>query len=198
MTRKADEHPEEALFFRRWLANPMKVGAVLPSSSQLARLVARRARPGPGQCIVELGPGTGPVTRALLEGGVPANRLFVVEIDAALCGFLRREFPDVAVIQGDARNLPELLPPEWVGKVACVVSGIPMLPLPIEVQRDLTRAAFAVMAPGGEIVQYTYSPASPIKTKPLGLKGHREGWAILNFPPAWVWTYLPEPAPATA
>lgn len=190
--------PEEVLFFRRWLANPMKVGAVLPSSSSLARLIARQVHPDAGQCVVELGPGTGPVTKALLESGVPADRLFVIEIDAALCAHLRREFPDVTVIQGDATRLKELLPAEWVGKVACVISGIPMLPLPIDVQRALTDAAFEVMAPGGDILQYTYSLASPIKEKPLGLKGRRRGIAMMNFPPAWVWSYLPaaEPVPA--
>ncbi|MBI1244723.1 MAG: methyltransferase domain-containing protein [Alphaproteobacteria bacterium] len=197
MSRADEERPEEVLFFRRWLANPMKVGAVLPSSPQLARLLAKQARPGPDQCIVELGPGTGPVTKALLANGIPAERLFVVEIDPKLCEYLRREFPNVSVIQGDARNLKALLPAEWVGKVACVVSGIPMLPLPVEVQRGLTRAAFDVMAPGGQIVQYTYSPASPIKTKALGLIGRRMGIAMLNFPPAWVWGYLPEPKQAT-
>ncbi|CAN0489083.1 unnamed protein product, partial [Phaeothamnion confervicola] len=126
------------LFFRRWLANPMKVGAVLPSSPALARLVAKQVRLGPGQRVIELGPGTGPVTKALLAVGVPADRLFVIEIDAALCAYLRREFPNVAVIQGDATKIKDLLPAEWVGRAACVISGIPMLPLPVEVQRALT------------------------------------------------------------
>jgi phosphatidylethanolamine/phosphatidyl-N-methylethanolamine N-methyltransferase len=189
---------EEALFFRRWLANPMKVGAVLPSSPHLARLIAKQVRLGPDQCVVELGPGTGPVTKALLAAGVPADRLFVVEIDADLCGYLRREFPNVNVVNGDATKLKSLLPPEWVGKVASVVSGIPMLPLPIEVQRALTQAAFEVMAPGGDILQYTYSLASPIKANALGLKGKRRGIAMLNLPPAWVWSYLPAVEPAAA
>ncbi len=199
MTRDDGKRPEEVLFFRRWLANPMKVGAILPSSPQLARLVARQAHPASDQCVVELGPGTGPVTKALLAAGIAPDRLFVVEIDAALCAHLRTEFPNVAVIQGDARNLKTLLPAGWVGKVACVVSGIPMLPLPLDVQRDLIGAAFDVMAPGGEIVQYTYSPAPPLPAKPLGLEGRRKGLAMLNFPPAWVWSYLPAAAqPATA
>ena len=173
----------------------MKVGALLPSSPALARLVARQVHLEPDQCVVELGPGTGPVTKALLAAGVPADRLFVIEIDALLCAHLRREFPNVAVIQGDATRLSELLPAGWVGKV---VSGIPMLPLPVDVQRALIRAAFEVMAPGGDILQYTYSLASPIKTKPLGLKGRRKGVAMLNLPPAWVWSYLPETESAVA
>ena len=123
--------------------------------------------------------------------GIPTDRLFVVEIDADICAYLRREFPNVNVIHGDATKLKDLLPPQWVGKVATVISGIPMLPLPIELQKGLTQAAFDVMVPGGEILQYTYSLASPIKEKPLGLTGKRKGIAMMNFPPAWVWSYVP-------
>lgn len=191
MTAENREQPEGLFFFRRWLANPMKVGAVIPSSPALARLVTKQVRLGPDQCVVELGPGTGPVTKALLAGGIPTERLFVVEIDGDLCAYLRREFPNVNVIHGDATKLKDLLPPQWVGKVATVISGIPMLPLPIELQKGLTQAAFDVMVPGGEILQYTYSLASPIKEKPLGLTGKRKGIAMMNFPPAWVWSYVP-------
>ncbi|MCA3268149.1 MAG: phospholipid methyltransferase [Azospirillum sp.] len=191
MTAERPEQPEGLFFFRRWLANPMKVGAVIPSSPALARLVVRQVRSTPEQCVVELGPGTGPVTKALLAAGIPTERLFVVEIDADLCAFLRREFPNVNVIHGDATKLKTLLPPQWIGKVGTVISGIPMLPLPIDVQKGLTQAAFDVMAPGGEILQYTYSLASPIKEKPLGLTGRRKGIAMMNFPPAWVWSYVP-------
>ena len=191
MTAERPEQPEGLFFFRRWLANPMKVGAVIPSSPALARLVVRQVRSTPEQCVVELGPGTGPVTKALLASGVPTDRLFVVEIDADMCAYLRREFPNVNVIHGDATKLTQLLPPQWVGKVGTVISGIPMLPLPIDVQKALTQAAIDVMVPGGEILQYTYSLASPIKEKPLGLTGKRKGIAMMNFPPAWVWSYVP-------
>ena len=182
---------ESLLFFKRWLANPMKVGAVIPSSANLARLIAKQVKLEPDQCVVELGPGTGPVTKALLASGIPVERLFLVEIDGDMAAYLRREFPNVNVIHGDATKLKDLLPPQWVGKVATVISGIPMLPLPIELQRGLIDAAFEVMAPGGEILQYTYSLASPIKEKPLGLKGRRKGISMLNVPPAWVWSYAP-------
>jgi phosphatidylethanolamine/phosphatidyl-N-methylethanolamine N-methyltransferase len=185
------ETPDGLLFFKRWLANPMKVGAVVPSSANLARLIAKQVKLGPDQCVVELGPGTGPVTKALLAAGVPVERLFVVEIDGDMADYLRNEFPNVNVIHGDATKLKSLLPAQWVGKVATVISGIPMLPLPIELQRQLIDAAFEVMVPGGEILQYTYSLASPIKEKPLGLKGRRKGISMFNVPPAWVWSYAP-------
>ena len=180
---------EELLFFRRWIAHPLKVGAVLPSSPALAKLVARQVHLGSNEAVVELGAGTGSVTKALLKAGIPPNRLFVVEIDPDLCGFLRRQFPQAQVIQGDATKLPELLPAKWIGKVPFVISGIPMVTLPIEVQRKMFAAWFAVMRPHGRVLQYTYSLVSPVPEKKLGLKGKRRGLAVLNVPPAWVWSY---------
>lgn len=180
---------EELLFLRRWMANPLKVGAVLPSSPALARLVARQVRLNPHEAVVELGAGTGSVTKALLRAGIPAERMFVIEIDPALCTFLRRQFPQAQVIQGDATRLTDLVPWKWVGKVSYVISGIPMVPIPLEIQRKMIKAWFDVMTPNGLLLQYTYSLVSPIPEKKLGVKGRRRGLAVLNLPPAWVWSY---------
>src|SRR3954466_5094278 len=91
------EQPEELLFIRRWLANPLKVGALLPSSPFLARLVARHVKFGPDDAVVEVGAGTGAVTEALIQAGIPPDRLFVIEIDADMCTYLRRQMPQVQV-----------------------------------------------------------------------------------------------------
>jgi phosphatidylethanolamine/phosphatidyl-N-methylethanolamine N-methyltransferase len=180
---------EGLLFLRRWLAHPLKVGAVLPSSPALARLVARQVPVRPDQAVVELGAGTGSVTKALLEAGVPADRLFVVEIDADLCAFLRKQVPQAQVINGDAARLSELLPSKWLGRVSTVISGIPMVTMPLELQQRFINAWFGVMAPEGRMLQYTYSLVSPLPESKLGLKGRRKGIAMLNVPPAWVWSY---------
>jgi phosphatidylethanolamine/phosphatidyl-N-methylethanolamine N-methyltransferase len=180
---------EGLLFLRRWLAHPLKVGAVLPSAPALARLVARQVPIRPDEAVVELGAGTGSVTKALLAAGVPAERLFVVEIDADLCGFLRRQMPQVQVILGDAGRLEELIPQRWHGRISTVISGIPMVTLPIAVQHRFIDSWFGVMAPGGKLLQYTYSLVSPLPEAKLGLVGKRKGIAMLNVPPAWVWSY---------
>ncbi|MGQ0663726.1 MAG: class I SAM-dependent methyltransferase [Pseudomonadota bacterium] len=183
--------PEGLLFLRRWLAHPLKVGALLPSSRALARLVARQIRCVPDQAVVELGAGTGAVTRALLRAGVPTDRLFVVEIDRDLTAYLRKQVPGVQVIHGDASRLKDLLPHEWHRRISTVISGIPMVPLPIEAQQRLIDSSFDVMAPGGRLLQYTYSAISPLPERRLGLKGRLKGVTFLNFPPAWVWSYEP-------
>jgi phosphatidylethanolamine/phosphatidyl-N-methylethanolamine N-methyltransferase len=98
--------------------------------------------------------------------------------------------PQARIIQGDATRLGELLPPEVVGRVGTVISGIPMVTLPIEVQQRMIDAWFGVLAPGGHMLQYTYSLVSPLPESKLGLKGRRCGIAMRNVPPAWVWSYV--------
>jgi len=183
------EQAEEILFIRRWLANPLKVGALLPSSPFLARLVARHVKFGPDEAVVEVGAGTGAVTKALLKSGIPADRLFVIEIDADMCTYLRRQMPQVQVIHGDAGKLSEILPSRWHGKVSTVISGIPMITLPFEAQQRLIRSWFGMTTPGGQMLQYTYSLVSPVPEAKLGLEGRRRGMTFLNVPPASVFAY---------
>jgi phosphatidylethanolamine/phosphatidyl-N-methylethanolamine N-methyltransferase len=198
MVRTARAQPEadseELLFLKRWFANPLKVGAVLPSSPFLARLVARQVRRQPEEFVVELGAGTGSVTKELLRAGIPADKLLVIEIDPKLVAFLRREVPEARIIQGDATRLSELLPREAVGRVGTVISGIPMVTVPLEIQQRMVDAWFAVLARGGYMLQYTYSLVSPLPEAKLGLKGRRRGIAVRNLPPAWVWSYEREGA----
>jgi phosphatidylethanolamine/phosphatidyl-N-methylethanolamine N-methyltransferase len=180
---------EGLLFLRRWLANPLKVGSLFPSSPALGDSMARRVKFGPDDIVVEIGAGTGSVTKSLLKFGVPAERLFVIEIDPDMAAFLRQQFPHTQVIQGDATKLPDLIPRQWHGKVSTLVSGIPMVPLPVHVQQAILNACFKIMAPAGHILQYTYSPGSPLPARKLGVKGRREDVVFLNVPPACVWSF---------
>ncbi len=183
------DQPEELLFIRRWLANPLKVGALLPSAPALARLIARQVKFGPDDAVIEVGAGTGSITKALVEAGVPRERLFVIEIDSDMCTYLRKQLPQVQVIHGDAGHLEDIVPARWHGMVSNVVSGIPMITLPLEAQQRLIRSWFNVMKPGGEMLQYTYSLVSPIPEAKFGLTVRRCGMAFLNVPPASVFAY---------
>jgi phosphatidylethanolamine/phosphatidyl-N-methylethanolamine N-methyltransferase len=183
------EQPEEVLFFKRWIAHPLKVGALLPSSPFLARLVARHTKYGDDDAVVELGAGTGSITKALVKAGIPPDRLFVIELDADMCTYLRKQMPQVQVIHGDAGKLEDILPTRWHGKVSTVISGIPMLTLPFEAQQRLIRSWISMLRPDGQMLQYTYSLVSPIPESKLGLKGRRRGMTFLNVPPASVYRY---------
>src|SRR5260370_42026259 len=139
--------PEEevATFFSRWLKAPHRIGAVAPSSRYLARAMAtqvdlRRAEP-----VIELGGGTGSVTKALLEAGLPVERLIVVERDVRLYKMLRRRFPQLRVVLGDARHLVELLPPLGIDAVSAVVSSLPLVAMPKMMRRQIIDQSFALL-----------------------------------------------------
>lgn len=180
---------ELSLFLRRWLANPLQVGAVLPSSKALGRLVARNAVHSPESIVVELGPGTGTITRRLIEGGASESNLYLVELDPDYAAFLRRQFPKATVIEGDATRPCELLPAEIVGRADTVISGIPALQFPLEKQRSYMDQCFALAKPDGQVLQYTYSLKSPLPYRALEMAGRRLGLAVANVPPAHLWSY---------
>lgn len=177
------------LFFRRWIADPASIASITPSGPSLARLMARQVRREDDEIVVEYGGGTGPVTQALLDSGVPPSRLFVIERDPVLHAYLVARFPTVNVLQGDVADIARLLPPQWLGKVGTIVCGIPMILIPTEAQRAILDAAYAVMRPGRHFISFTYSLRSPLRRRALGLDGRRVGFTLSNVPPAHVWAY---------
>lgn len=186
---KVDTTQETLLFLKRLLKHPLRLGAIAPSSPSLTSLVSRHVSVKPGHYIVELGAGTGTVTRRLLEYGVPSNHLYVVELDPELCGFLQASLPDIHVIQGNATELASLLPADVIGKVSTIVSGMPVSTMPLALQKKIIDACLHVMMPEGEIVQYSYHAMSPIPAVKLGLSKKRIGTTWLNLPPAFLWRY---------
>jgi phosphatidylethanolamine/phosphatidyl-N-methylethanolamine N-methyltransferase len=178
------------VFFRRWLANPLEMGSIVPSSPALGRRVAAAVRAGPAGAVIELGAGTGAITRAMLEGGIAPARLTVIEIVPEMASILRATYPGVTVLCGDAWQLPALLGAETRGRIGTVVCGIPLVLLPRARQRALVEALEAV-APGRGFLHYTYCITSPLPARRLGLSGARIAWTPANFPPASVWRYAP-------
>jgi len=177
------------VFFQRWLADPLSMGSIVPSSKGLRRLVTRNLICGPDEIVVEFGGGTGAITKAILEGGIPAERVYTVEIDGELVKFLNQTYPDCNVVHGDCRLIDQFLRPELIGKVGTIVVGIPMVMLPLELQKEIIAAIFRVLPEGRRFLLYTYCATSPLSMDKLGLKGKRLGWTPQNFPPASVWGY---------
>ena len=129
--------------------------------------------------IIELGAGTGVISQALLAGGFPAERLYVVEIVPDMAAHLRRVLPGVNVIEGDARSLPSLIPEHWHGRVGTVVCGIPLVLLPKPEQRRFIDAIEAV-APGRGFLHYSYCATSPLPAH-HGLAGEARGMDAAEF-----------------
>jgi phosphatidylethanolamine/phosphatidyl-N-methylethanolamine N-methyltransferase len=178
------------LFFRRWMANPLQMGSIVPSSAALCRRIVVQTKVAPGEVVLELGAGTGVISKALLENGLPPERLFVVEIVADMADHLRQTLPGAQIVEGDARCLSQLIPTNFHGKIGTVIVGIPLVLLPLAEQRRFIDAIESV-APGRGFILYSYCVTSPLPWKKHGLVPKREAWTPLNFPPASVWRYTP-------
>ncbi len=180
------------LFFKRWLANPLSMASITPSAPSLSRLMAEQITRAPDEVVVEFGGGTGSVTRAILEAGVPADKLYSVERDPELAAWLRQHYPGIHVLEGDVADIRTMLPDDVKGKVGTVLVCLPMILIPAEDQRRIVDAIFDVMPPGRAFYSYTYSARSPLKRRALGLRGRRVGFTIANIPPASVWRFWRE------
>ncbi len=183
---------DEVRFFLRWLRQPARLGAVVPSGPALAAALAAEIDAEAPGAVVELGSGTGRVTAALLEAGVTPDALVAIEREASFCALLAARFPGIRVVPGDALALERLLERNEVGAVKAVVSSLPLLNRSERERRAVLSQAAAVLEPGGVLVQYTYGPAEPVPSGlrvELGLIGKRSHWVLVNLPPAAVWRY---------
>ena len=180
-----------AHFFRSVMKAPRLTGAIAPSGRSLARAMARAVGRVARGRIVELGPGTGPVTRALLERGFELQSLVLVEYDAAFCRMLRNRYAAATVIHGDAYDLRRTLAPLADRRIAAVVSSLPLLNQPPARREKLIADAFDLMGPDGVFVQFTYGLLSPIPRETCVGRYAAHGGAPIwrNLPPARVWTY---------
>jgi phosphatidylethanolamine/phosphatidyl-N-methylethanolamine N-methyltransferase len=179
---------ESRLLFKLWLKNPRKIGAVAVSSSELAAAMARQVPRGPGW-VVELGGGTGSVTKALLKAGTPPEKLIVVERDPTLHKVLQERYPGVKVLLGDAGRLQSLLKREGIDHVKAIVSSLPLISMKRSLQDRITAQAFMVLEPGAPLIQFTYSLFSPIARRRHGVHGQVGDRVLQNLPPASVWIY---------
>ena len=129
-------------FIRSWLEKPLSTGAVMPSGKVLARTMARYVDPQSSGPVIELGPGTGPVTEALVEHGIDPARLVLVEFNPVFCRLLRSRYPAATVVQGDAYRLRRLLETFVREPAAAVVSGLPLVTKPLRTRLRLIADAF--------------------------------------------------------
>ncbi len=181
---------EQWEFLRGLIASPKGVGAIAPSSPALARAIAGQidpARPGP---VLELGPGTGVVTEALIARAIAPERITAIEYDPDFVARVRARCPGVNVIEGDAFNLDDTLGRPGGSGFAGIVSGIPLLNLPVCRRAALIEDALARLQPGAPLVQYSYGLTPPMHATPrFSVERAAIVWA--NLPPARVWLYAP-------
>ncbi len=194
MQQKKSSLADSARFIRQWVENPRLIGAVSPSGPALAKAMASYVdlkKEGP---IIELGPGTGPVTQALLARGIAPERLVLVEYEQGFCHLLAERYPGVQIVQGDAYSLKNTLNNKLAAQPVTIVSSLPLLVRPERDRVELLHQAFELMGADGLFIQFTYGlTKSPMPMHAHSINGAYVGKGsapiLLNIPPARVWRY---------
>lgn len=180
--------PQRLTFMRQWVANPLMVGAVLPSGTSLARLMTT-AIDHNTKSVLELGPGTGVFTEALLKRGLAEEQLTLIEMDERFADMLSTRFPSIRVVQGNAARLSAA----GVGREAkydAVISGLPLLSMSSRTVFRIVKDVAIRLRDNGNLYQFTYGARCPVAhtiLERLGLEAHLLGTVVWNFPPATVY-----------
>ncbi|MBW4047623.1 MAG: phosphatidylethanolamine N-methyltransferase [Proteobacteria bacterium] len=169
-------------FMREFVRNPRQIGAICPSSPFLARRMASLVPAGDG-VVVELGPGGGAVTAALLSHGVLARDLVLVERSAALSAHLAKRFPGVRLIQGDAMHLSRFDALQRQ-PVRAIVSSLPLRSLPRAVVRQILEQVGLVSGPGTVFIQFSYALRGSRQGMAPGFERDQAHLVWRNLPPA--------------
>ena len=175
------------IFLRQMLRSPAGVGAVVPSSRALGRLMSQQITPNSGP-VVEIGPGTGAITRQILAAGIKPDQLSLFEMNSEFCTRLKQQFPGVTVHNEMAQEMQAL----GIRDLGAIVSGLPLLNMPVEVQHSIAKSAFSALKSGAPMIQFTYGPKPPLAVevrKDLGIFHQKIGSIWLNLPPASVYVF---------
>lgn len=177
-------------FFAQLLQRPREISAVVPSSRALAVAMTREIYPGSGN-VAEFGPGTGKITRAILDRGVAAADLTLFEMNTAFCRRLGEKFPGVRIENRAAQSIRTL----GLMNLGTVVSGLPLLSMPPHIRGEIVQSAFAALRPGGIFVQFTYGARPPLDNslcRSIGIVARLSGRVWSNLPPARIFIYRRE------
>jgi phosphatidylethanolamine/phosphatidyl-N-methylethanolamine N-methyltransferase len=176
------------VFFGLWLQKPLRIAAANPSGARLADALAchvELSRPGP---VLELGAGTGSLTRGLVRAGCPPERIFAIEREPRLVAVLRHEFPGMTVVEDDATRIGDYLCGR-VERLAAVVSSLPIKWFPLAAQRAIVKPCIELLGPGGRFLQLTNAFSSPLPRDRLGISGREICRVWRNLLPAQIWCY---------
>jgi phosphatidylethanolamine/phosphatidyl-N-methylethanolamine N-methyltransferase len=180
---------DEIRFFKGWIDKPKAVGSVVPTSSVTARKMASVIDCGSGLPVLELGAGTGVITKAIIDHGVKPQDLFSVEYAADFVDHLRTRFPAVNILHGDAFDLDTVLSAYPGMMFDAVVSGVPLLNFPVQQRIDFVEQVLDRLPDGRPLVQITYGPLSPVPPRRGNYTVKHLDFIVRNLPPAQLWLY---------
>ena len=180
---------DEIRFLSDLKRQPKAVGAIWPTGQIMARRMASIVNPSSGLPVLELGPGTGVITHAILERGLQPGLLHAVEYSASFASELRLRFPSIHVHQGDAFNLQETLGEHADLRFDCAVSALPLLNFPVAMREPLIGDLLSRMSPGRPLIQFSYGPFAPVPARAGQWSVERYDFVLRNIPPARLWIY---------
>ncbi len=188
-TTPAAKVMEQVRFIGALAKSPKTVGAVAPTSRKTAELMASNITRPTKLPVLELGPGTGAITSAILHHGVAEKDLFAVEYDPRFCRQLRARLPQAHVIEGNAFELDEALGEYCDQKFDCVISGLPLLNFDRAMRKQFLEGALKRLPLGRPLVQFSYGTRPPIEINDPNILVGKSRWVLRNLPPSRVWTY---------
>lgn len=180
---------EQYYFIKQWVKAPLQTGAVVPSSQKLAHAMVAKVKGDPELPIIELGPGTGVVTQAILDAGIQAEKLHSIEFNSNFAQKLQRRFTDINVIEGDAYDLNNVLVKHGIDKVRAIISSLPLFTQPVEKRRSLLDQCVKLMPSGEPFIQFSYAFVPAFHGAKQRYRIETSNWIWFNIPPARVWTY---------
>lgn len=192
--RKRPVVTDLGIFGKEWLKSPLRVAAIAPSSVNLGRAMTN-GLPAAGGPVVELGPGTGVFTTALLKRGIPAGSITAIELGRSFAATMAVRYPEVTVIQGNAVRVSHLVP-RREQKVSAVVCGLSLLSMPPDKILRMLAGCFRIMGEEGTFRTFTYALRCPVPQSildRLGLVARRTAFVPLNIPPAAVYVVSRKP-----
>jgi len=186
ITEKFDD---ELHFIKTWAGDPKTTGSIVPTGAKLAKSMVESIRVDSGLPVLELGPGTGAITEAILARGVKAENLYALEYSPEFLAKLEASFPGVNFIHGDAFDLDAALGSVGVAQFDTVISALPLLNFPQEDRVKLIESLLDRLPQGRPVVQFSYGAHSPVPAKKGSFSATHHDWVMRNVPPARVWLY---------
>lgn len=185
----AEKFDDELRFFKGWIDKPKAVGSIIPTSSITARRMASIVDTGSGLPVLELGPGTGVITKAILARGVKPKDLYTVEYSEDFVRHLEKLFDGINVIHGDAFDLDTTLGDKRGVTFDSVISGVPLLNFPVAQRIRYIEDLLGRIPAGRPIVQLTYGPLSPVPAGKGDYTVEHFDFVLRNIPPTQLWIY---------
>lgn len=180
---------EEIRFLEALKKEPKSVGAVWPTGQIMARSMASLVNPGSNLPVLELGPGTGVITKAILDTGLSPDNLHAVEFTPSFVRELKLRFPSSHIHEGDAFDLETTLGDSRELTFDCAVSALPLLNFPLEKRIAFVEDVLSRLSVGRPLIQFSYGPLPPVPARPGHFVVKHHDYVLRNLPPARIWTY---------